>query len=186
MNNNNSPSWGVVILVLILFWPVGLYLLCKKVSSNKSSASKRGTGIYTVGRIFVGLGILYMILWLTDSMNIGEDTSMALTMSYIITIFFGGGFLMIHIGKKRKAKAKRLYMEDLQRSIIYSTFNGKTIEKAETIIRTDEPKIGIVEPKNEKIVPKVKAVACKNCGANNRVISDQVTECEFCGSLISG
>jgi hypothetical protein len=32
----------------------------------------------------------------------------------------------------------------------------------------------------------VKAVRCSGCGANNVVSSGQVTECEFCGTLISG
>lgn len=29
------------------------------------------------------------------------------------------------------------------------------------------------------------AVACKGCGANNRVVKGSVTECEFCGSPVS-
>ncbi|NFG61999.1 hypothetical protein [Clostridium sp. CMCC3677] len=37
---------------------------------------------------------------------------------------------------------------------------------------------------SEDMKPKIRAVKCKNCGANNKVVSDKVCECEFCGSIL--
>lgn len=36
-NNKSSYSWTLIIMFLIIFWPIGLYLIVKKVSSDKDS-----------------------------------------------------------------------------------------------------------------------------------------------------
>lgn len=193
MNNNKStsPSWGVVIFVLIIFWPVGLFLLGKKVSNNKASGIK-GSGLTVFGWIFVVVGVFYIYLWLTDNMNIG-DASMAQTMVLVIVTFFGGGFLMIHIGRKRMRRSMATSFDTVDLEEIHNNMGRYEIPVHntcihQTIIHSTSENVtsNNVEPKVEKAEPTIKILACKNCGANNRVSSDQVTECEFCGSLISG
>lgn len=62
MNNQRSTySWTVVVIMLILFWPVGLFLLFGKLANDRSASFGGGAGLIRfVGFILVAFGVIML------------------------------------------------------------------------------------------------------------------------------
>ncbi len=61
MDNNNTTSWGWTIFWLIVFWPVGLFLVIKKMSTDKSVLMSGKTGVLSVIRNFDNVVMSFLI-----------------------------------------------------------------------------------------------------------------------------
>ena len=194
---NNSIAWIWVILALIVFWPAGLFLLFKKLEQDRSATMKSGTLVAVVSFFLMFLGFIYFTLMFTDSF------------AYIIPmlLFGGGGFWLFRVSRRMKATGKRYrsYIEliinqgktsidnmaqamgvtyqmaetDLQKMIEKGFFQRAYIDRDRRMIVLPE-----MQPQGGQTLPQERVVACKGCGANNRVRT-HVSECEYCGSPIS-
>lgn len=125
--NSKSTSWGFVIFVLIIFWPVGLYLVYKKLNETRSLTLKDGKGFRTVGWIFIVLEICVLIGYVNEGYI---DF-----LSILISLFFlgGPGALMFYISNLKKKKSAKL-----KRYIAMISNNYETsIDNIATAIPTD-------------------------------------------------
>lgn len=207
MNENGKVgclySWPVIILALCVFWPVGIFLIIKRVSVDKKTAMGAGkliNGIAIASYCIAGLGFL---VCLSDGFG-SEDITMIL--------FFGiAGFVLQKVAQKIKKDA-----DDVKKYLsIIVNGNEKQIDaiaasmgKSYDVAKTDIQKMinkgylkkaYINEGTREIILPNnniqeqngtvgndaaniaTKIVACPCCGANNTIVGD-MGECEYCGS----
>lgn len=107
-NNGTGPSWAAVILLLILFWPVGLFLLIKKLSADKTAAmSSGGKGLKVTGIVlivFASLGFLGFLGSVSDYGVSSGDVG-----GLIVLLFFAaGGLALLRKAKKIKNEAKSI------------------------------------------------------------------------------
>ena len=210
MKNNGKVSfwysWPVIVIALCLFWPIGIYLIIKRVSFDRKAAMGAGVIINIFGIVsycFAALGLLVCISEGFDGMDVA------------LILFFGAaGFALTKVAKKIKNEAKKVkeYLSIIingnvhQLDVIASTTGKsydvvykdvkKMIDKGylknayinEEIREIVIPGVSFVPQYNASTVnanavaqiePRV--VACPCCGANNTVYSD-VGECEYCGS----
>lgn len=210
--NKTNQSWTVVILLLIFFWPVGLYLLYKKVTGDKTSALKNSKALSIVGWVFAVFSAIYLLMAISGDMKASDAIS--------AFVFFGaGGALMIYGAKRMNKNAAKLkkYISivinnnqtsidniaaaiptdyeqaenDLQKMINNGYFQGAYIDKSnrEIILPKKENSPSMNMPENNiqyenknTEQPRFKVVNCKNCGANNTVAEGNLCECEYCGS----
>lgn len=104
----SSPSWGVVIFLLIIFWPVGLYLLFKKISTGDTLGE--GKVLRVVGWMFIVIAIVYISLGesnLVVSENAENVESTIEVLRGVGSFFFIGGVIMIIMAKRKRTKANR-------------------------------------------------------------------------------
>lgn len=106
-NKPGGTSWGIIILLLILFWPVGLYFLYKKVTGNKADALKNSKLLHNIGCVFVVFAFIYLLMILTGNATTEDDSSTAGSLYVAIAFFGGGGVFMIYTAKKIKANAEK-------------------------------------------------------------------------------
>jgi hypothetical protein len=52
-----GPSWAAIVILLFLFWPVGLFMLIKKLTNRRYMLSGNNTGAYVAAAIMLLLGI---------------------------------------------------------------------------------------------------------------------------------
>ena len=210
MNNNGKISfwysWPVIILALCFFWPIGLYLIIKRVSLDKTAVVKNSSdkGLKITGIVLIVLGG-FGIIGSFDPFDFG---------SLVIFLFFiAGGVVLMNKAKKIKAEGESIkqYLSIVvngnvrQLDAIAST-TGKSYDVVHNDIKNmidkgflknayiDEGAREIVLP-NSTSVPQnnvntstanatpaqSKIVACPCCGANNTIYGD-MGECEYCGS----
>jgi len=149
-------SWGWVIAFLIIFCPVGLFLLYLKLSATKNPS------VHSIlGWILIALAVSYIILGIYTYQT--EDSlSRNVTMGVLIFVFLlcmVGGLISIFKAGKLKIVSQE-----------YDTYVFS--EPSSTIF--DEA----------VIQPAAKVIACKNCGATNTIQPGAIQECEFCGSSL--
>lgn len=66
-NQKSTYSWTAVVIMLILFWPVGIFMLIGKLANDRSANFGGGAGIVKLmGMALVGLGVLVFIVAVTD------------------------------------------------------------------------------------------------------------------------
>lgn len=197
-------SWPVIILALCVFWPVGIFLIIKRVSVDKKAAMGAGKligGIGIASYCITGLGF---IVCLSDGFG-SDDIGMIL--------FFGiAGFALRKVSKKIKREA-----EDVKKYLsVIVNGNERQIDviassmgKSYDVTKNDIQKLinkgylknaYINEGTRELVLPSdniqeqvdttinstahnvtTKIVACPCCGANNTITGD-IGECEYCGS----
>ena len=197
-------SWSVIILALCIFWPIGIFLIIKRVSVDKKTAMGAGKligGIGIASYCIAGIGFLAC---LGDGFG-SDDIGMIL--------FFGiAGFALQKVSQKIKREAEdvKKYLSvivngnERQIDVIASSM-GKSYDVAKNDIQKLISKgylknAYINEGTREVILPNnniqeqvgtttnatannvtSKIVACPCCGANNTIIGD-MGECEYCGS----
>ena len=213
MNNNNLSalySWPVIILALIIFWPVGVFLIIRRVSLDRKTAMASG-------KIIGGLGIaLYCIavLGLIGCLSSGISAS-----DVILIIFFGAaGYALRRVAKNTKQEADNVknYLSIIVNGNVrqldtvsaacgrpYETVRAdvqKMIDKGylknayinqdtrEIVLPTVQPAAPnyIINPVNASAAAAAAAprvVTCSCCGANNTIAS-ATGECEYCGAPI--
>ena len=196
-------SWPVIILALCIFWPVGIFLIIKRVSVDKKTAMGAGKLIGGIGIASYCIAGIGFIACLSDGFG-SDDIGMIL--------FFGiAGFALQKVSQKIKREAEdvKKYLSvivngnERQIDVIASSM-GKSYDVAKNDIQKLINKgylknAYINEGTREIVLPNIiqdqsgdmtntfsvnvetKIIACPCCGANNTIVGD-MGECEYCGS----
>lgn len=197
-------SWPVIILALCVFWPVGIFLIIKRVSVDKKAAMVAGKLIGGIGIASYCIAGLGFIVCLSEGFG-SDDIGMIL--------FFGiAGFALQKVSRKIKREA-----EDVKKYLsVIVNGNERQIDaiassmgKSYDVTKNDIQKLinkgylknaYINEGIREIVLPSdsiqeqvdatinstannvtTKIVTCPCCGANN-TITGNIGECEYCGS----
>lgn len=189
-------AWPVIILTLCFFWPVGLYLLIKRLSVDKKSALGVGKAAGIVGGAFYLTAIVGILAGFTDGFSF-EDWAM-------ILLSAAGGFVLCRAGKKlrKEAALAKQYLAilngNVRRMDSIASITGKPYDTVkadlqELISRGYLENAYINESTGEIVLlsgsvppaPAARVVTCPCCGANNTLYGPG-GRCEYCGSPIGG
>lgn len=198
-----SFSWGIIVLMFFLFFPVGIYMLVKKVTREKFKYAQNGKSLKTLGWVLLSLGAIYLIMAIT------EET----TMISAAFVFAGLGGLSLYKGSeyiKKGAKFNRYvaivnsssdtYIDNI--AAVYTTSYEQAATDLQEMIDAgyfmnsyiDINRRELVMPKKaastniNQNVPintvneKSRTIKCPNCGATNTIVPGLKNECEYCGS----
>ena len=210
MNNNNISklySWPVIILALCVFWPVGLYLIIKRTSLDKTAVMNPSSG--------KGLNITAIILIVFGGIGVICSFSPFDFVSLVLFLFFiAGGVILLNKAKKLKTEGESIkkYLSIIvnggERHLdSLSAATGKQYD----VVKNDVQKMidkgflknAYINENTREIVltsaasaasnaaqaadgaapsaTQTRIIACPCCGANNTV-SGALGECEYCGT----
>lgn len=108
MENTKSASWKTIIILLIIFWPIGIYLIYKKMNSDKASVLQKSKTLNIVGWVFVFFAVVYFLEAITGKLEVTDGTSGVGGICLALIFFGGGGALMLYMSKKSNAKAIKI------------------------------------------------------------------------------
>lgn len=208
VKNAGSPSWALIIFLLILFWPIGLFFLVRKLSVDRQASLSSGKKMTIWGWVIVGVGIMS---W----GSLMEDGFFSGTFGMLFFVILG--LVLVRMGKKSSVNAvkykkyidlivnKRLRsiraissampvshdvaIQDVQEMISKGYFDNAYIDfNADEVVFIDVEETRMHQPLNAMGNGKVemRLVPCNGCGANNKVPKGEVGKCQYCGSLIGG
>lgn len=189
-------SWPVIIVLLFLFWPLGLYLLYKKAQSDKKTAltaskilNLLGTILIVVGvvTLIVGIGIFYLIAGIVLKKFAKNLLNSAENVKKYLAIVINGNVRQLDSIAAAVGKPYDVVKKDLQKLIDDGYFKNAYIDEAAREIVLAQPS-SVASQTNtygaaaSAVPPRV--VSCPCCGANNTVVGT-TGECEYCGSPLS-
>lgn len=204
VKNASSPSWALVIFLLIIFWPIGLFFLVKKLSADRQASLSSGKKMMIWGWIIVGVGVLSWGSLLEDGFFSG---------TFGMLFFIILGLVLVRMGKKSSVNAmkykqyidlivnKRLRsiraissampvahdvaIQDIQEMIRKGYFENAYINfNADEVVFIDAQEQALASVPNNRV--EMRLVPCHGCGANNKVAKGEVGQCQYCSSLIGG
>ena len=212
MNNNNGKvgvlySWPVIILALFIFWPVGVFLIVKRVTTDRRTAMGAGKLIGVLGVCVYAFAALCLFAGC-----VAGDYGMAIA---IALMFGAAGFALKKISKKIITSAndvKQYLAVIVNGNVRQLDAIAAAVGKPYDVVRRDIGKMidqgylrnaYINEGMRELVLPvnapapnrayanpnpnanaapvQTRVVACPCCGANN-TIAGNLGECEYCGS----
>lgn len=199
-------SWPAIIIICIIFWPVGLFLIWKRTTVDKKATLFSGRVVGIFGWVSISFALLGFLVCMSEGFQ-SEDIKM-------IIFFFLAGVGLVMLGKKirNNARKSKKYIsivvndgitdidsiaaaiptvyedvkKDLQKMIDDGFFEGAYINEAGRQIvlprKHQEPLYNQSNHTEQSI--RMQVVTCKGCGAQNSIAAGTVGECEFCGSKI--
>ncbi len=202
-SKKKSPSWVVIIILFIVFWPIGVFLMVKRISNDKLAAGKYSKILMGIGIFFLFGAFVMLTQWIS-----GE------TDAFGFFFYLIGGSLIIYSSKRVKASGERYkklidivinqqqhiieniavqmnlgYNETvkvLQKMIDKGYFVGAYIDHGnhEIVFANKSIKSVMKNVTPTQFTQKQKTIKCPNCGGNNIINIGQVCECDYCGSPI--
>ena len=210
MNSNDSNkkigglySWPVIIIIIIAFWPLGIYLLYKRIKTDKKTGFTIGKGV-RYGSYFCFFMTVVGILGSFESGFRSQDIG-------LILFFLAAGVALFMFAKKITANAEKykkyiaiiingnefiidniagamslpvnVVRKDLNDMIKNGYFQGAYInDSTNEIVLPRQSKVNdndVESYDTPQVQPKV--ITCKCCGAQNKITTSGA-ECEYCGS----
>lgn len=205
-------TWPVMLPLLVVMPPLGIFLVWKRDQLHKKPALSTGKGWRGAGWFMIIVGILNIFAIVTEGAKASTDD---IAPAVIICFGSGMGFLSIAAMKKKKAHIYHRYIsiiekretssmdaiaasthvpyevvrKDLQTLIHKGFLSGIRINDAQRKIIYSQDGAAAYDIRNSgphmPQTSEMAVVVCNGCGANNKIAKGAVGECEFCGSPIS-
>ena len=187
----NLYSWPVIIALLFLFWPVGVYLLYKKAQSDKKMALTASKVLKLLGNIFIVFGVItliivvgifYIILGVVLKKLSKKLLNSAENIKKYLAIVVNGNVRQLDSIASAVGKPYDTVKQDLQKLIDDGFLKNAYINEANREIVLAQPNVSANMNANAGAAARV--VSCPCCGANNTVYG-ATGECEYCGSPLT-
>lgn len=213
MSNNKISgiySWPVIILALLFFWPLGLFLIIKRTTLDKTAVMKVSFG--------KGLKITAIVLLVLGGFGIiGSFNPFDFGSLVIFLFFIAGGVILLIKARKIKSEGKSIkkYLAiivnggerqldavasatgkqyDVVKNDVQNMIDKGFLKNAYINENTREVVLASSAPANTNAgqptggatpaAVQTRVIACPCCGANNTV-SGNLGECEYCGSPLN-
>ena len=86
-----SFSWGIIALMFFLFFPIGIWMLVKKMTDEKFNYIKNGKSLKILAWILIGFAVMYLIMGITGELETEDGSSIVGGVIMMLMIFGGGG-----------------------------------------------------------------------------------------------
>ncbi len=196
-----TRSWTTIGIWLIFFFPVGIPLLVKKVTSEKDRYIQNGNSIKKVGIGILCFTVISIILYTAGELQLTEDSNQITVMITMFIILPACGLFCMYKGKQISARGKRY--EDLIPYLALNPYQNLDILASElkiplqTVIADLKYLIQVGYISNvyidmanhrlciKQINPEIFTVTCPHCGGKNDITLNITAKCEYCDSPIS-
>jgi len=215
MYNGKRTSGWVVFFWFIFFFPLGIYLLHRRLTEDKTESLRNSKIVNVLGWILVSLGVLYISLLFTTDNNAEGFTSVMIAIIFLGGIFIAPGLRVLYGARKMKIKGMRynryyhiingrvssiaeiarsavvpakVALTDIQEMLDCGFFPGAYIDLnlQEIILPGSRNNIHqVILNQANQKEKRKKAINCPNCGANGVVTEGTATECEYCGTPLA-
>ena len=86
-----SFSWGIIALMFIVFFPIGIWMLVKKMTSEKFNYIKNGKSLKVLAWILIIFAAIYLMMLITGDLETEDGSSVVGSLIMMIMLFGGGG-----------------------------------------------------------------------------------------------
>ena len=91
-------SWGIIIVMFILFCPIGIWMLIRKINGEKLGYSKIGKSLKIAGWVLLGFALIYLMMGITGELELEDGSSTVGSVITSLLIFGGSGLLCLKKG----------------------------------------------------------------------------------------
>ena len=198
-----SSAWIAIIILMVTFWPVGIFLLWKRIQVDKKAQLSSGNTLSKIGIALIVIGILGMIGSLDDSTSMagaifflfcgivlkmmGEKTrKQALRIKQYIALIINQRITSLDELSRATGNTYHVVCEDLNKIIEKGYLPGAYLNLSIRQIILPGQRPPVYRQNGPTPHMKTKVVTCKSCGAEIVVAEGTVRKCEYCGTPLQG
>ena len=201
-------SWKIIILFFVIFFPICILLLVKKMVDEKQNYIKNGKVLKIFGIIFFILGISFIIFEIFRKAPLKNSLNSIGFFLIMVILLCGAGIFMIKKGHEYIVLGKKVnrYLAIINTgndtsidkiATAYPTIYEKAITDIQELLdlgyfpdsyidfegrKLMMPVIKVPQPKQERQNLKYGTLKCRGCGAINTVIEGGLNYCKYCGN----
>lgn len=195
-----SYSWGLIILMFVLFWPISVWMLVQKLKQETHRFIENGKSMRNLAVLWFVMGIIYLILGLSGEWK-NDDGTPAYAASLVMV------FVMCVLGILCMKKSKQLTHRGLRYSYFLSQFARQeyidinqiaadlnltyeeVVKDLQGMIDTNYIHSAYVDHVQHRLVAKKEVrptvdIICPHCCGKNRIEIGTDTKCIYCDSPI--
>lgn len=195
VTEKKGPSWIAIIIWFIIFWPVSIYLLWKKITKDKAAAMGSSKVLMVLGVLFIvaALGVCTESVGLTLFYGIGGAGMIWASGRVKRSGVRYKQYIEFVVNQRRRniddvAAAMNISYDDavkgLNKMISLGYFKDAYIDHGTHEIVFPQLQQAEAALNDEKQTVQMRTIKCPNCGGNNTAPVGKVCECMFCGSPI--
>lgn len=102
-----SFSWGIIAVMFFLFFPIGIWMLVKKMTDEKFNYIKNGKSLRILAWILISFSVIYLIMGITGELETGDGSSVVGGIILMLMIFCGGGAFALYKAHSYITKGKK-------------------------------------------------------------------------------
>lgn len=202
---SSGPSWVGIIIMMCIFWPIGVYLLYKKLKVDRKAAINAGKALNGWGIGLIIFSLLAICAGLEDSGSMGvavfllilgivlkvmgtKSKKQAARIRQYIALIINQHITSIDELARATGGTYQVVCEDLDKMIEKGYLPGAYLNLSIRQIMLPGQKVPVY--RQEHMGPRrqaaTKIVRCKGCGAEMIVAEGTIRKCEYCGTPLQG
>lgn len=210
-----SYSWPKVLILLYFFFPVGIYMLVTKMSTEKADYTSNGKGLKILGWVLIGMALLTPIMGMSGMLDTGEDVSVVGIVIFALLVFGSCGAFALYKASTYIKKGEKYgryvsiinsindtsigsiatayptsyetALEDLRTMVAEGYFVSAhlDLERGVLVILGKGAANPAARPDTAPVQAQPQKVICSSCGGPNEAIPGIPKRCEYCGAPIT-
>lgn len=195
-------SWATIGVVLLFLFPVGIYMLVQKVTSEKDRYAQNGKGLKTLAIVLFCMSVVYIVMGLSGQV-VHDDGTPAYESAIIMPLVLcPGGLAALIKGKQYMARGE-VYSDFAARFHAGETLNIDEVASKQKIsfdaaVADLQGLIGVGYLENAKVdrigrkvihtqpVAKLVTLVCPHCDGSNEFPEGAIGCCIYCDSPLIG
>lgn len=194
-------SWTTIGIWLFFFFPVGIPLLVKKVTTEKDHYIQNGNGVKKLGIVILCFTVISIILYAAGELQLTEDSNQVTVLISMFIMLPACGLFCMYKGRQISARGKRY--DDLIPYLALNPYQNLDTLASELKIPLQTViadlkylmQVGYISnvyidmPNRrlcvKQVTPETFTVICPHCGGKNDIALNTPAKCEYCDSPIS-
>lgn len=207
MPESSGPSWIAIIIMMCVFWPIGVYLLYKRLKVDRKAAMGSGKALSLFGISLIAMGGCALLVGVLDT-----DSDTVIGALFFLVL----GVVLKRMATKNKKQAMRVRQyialiinqritsldelaratgctynvvcDDLNKMIEKGYLPGAYLNLSLRRIMLPGQKAPVYQQNNaqQRKQARTKVITCKGCGAEMIVAEGTIRKCEYCGTPLQG
>lgn len=205
MPESSGPSWIAIIIMMIIFWPIGVYLLYKRLKVDRKVAMRSGKALNGFGIFLIlfgvmgalistedpdgmGVAIFFLILGIVLKCMAAKNKKQTMRIRQYIALIINQHITSLDELARATGCTYNVVCDDLNKMIEKGYLPGAYLNLSLRRIMLPGQQAPIYRQNNKqpRTQARTKVITCKGCGAEMIVAEGTIRKCEYCGTPLQG
>lgn len=207
MPETSGPSWIAIIIMMCVFWPIGVYLLYKRLKVDRKAAMRSGKALNIWGIILIVIGgcaflggiadvdsetvvgaVFFLILGIVLKRMATKNKKQAMRVRQYIALIINQHITSLDELSRATGCTYNVVCDDLNMMIEKGYLPGAYLNLSLRRIMLPGQQVPVYRQNNmgQRAQARTKVIKCKGCGAEMIVAEGTIRKCEYCGTPLQG
>lgn len=207
MPESSGPSWIAIIIMMCVFWPIGVYLLYKRLKVDRKAAMGSGKALSGFGIVLIVIGgcallggiagggsnaamvaVFFLVLGIVLKRMATKNKKQTMRVRQYIALIINQHITSLDELSRATGCTYNVVCDDLNKMIEKGYLPGAYLNLSLRRIMLPGQQAPVYRQNNpgQRAQARTKVITCKGCGAEMIVAEGTIRKCEYCGTPLQG